>query len=1118
MFLIGFLTIAAIDFSSCNGNHYAVMCREGEKRVLLKFKKDVDDPSNRLSSWGEVVGDDCCRWEGVVCDNFTGHVIELSLGYSDKWRGLSGNINPCLQTLKHLRYLDLSGNDFTGLPFPSFIASMTQLRYIDLSNTGFVGTIPHELGNLSSLRSLSLKTHYYGLMNIKNLEWLARLSYLEHLDLSGVIIAKELNWLQVINNLPFLVELHLLRCELDHFPPLLSAINFTSLAVLDLSGNYFSSLIPGWIFSLGSLVSLHLSDCNFMGQMPEGSWNLTSLQTLDVSHNYKLDSTLPNSLFSTTNSLVRLSLAHSGFHGPLPTLVPNMTNLSHLDLSSNNLDSTIPSWLYSFSHLEFLDLAYNRLEGGISNEIGNLTSAIFLNLSQNNLEGSLPNSIGNLVSLHSLDLSYNGLEESLPRSLGNLCNLISIDLSHNKFSGELFTLSSKCTAIHALEHMRLDDNQLSGHIPDQIGQFENLSSLLLSGNLLYGPIPETLGRLTSLYELSLEENQLNGTLPQSLGHLSKLQQLDVSNNLLHGTVSDVHFTNLANLKEFHASGNRLTLKVSPDWIPPFQLLEIELGSWHLGPKFPIWLQSQKNLETIDLSYTGISDEIPTWFWNSSFSVGRLNLSHNHIHGQISYIPSNIKRAFLSSNNLNGTLPRVSSDLIELDLSKNSFSGEISHLLCDRKNEAKYLAVLLLKENFLSGEIPNCWMAWQSMTVIDMGNNNLTGNIPSSMGHLGSLQSLHLRNNHLSGEISSSLQNCTKLVVVDLSENEFIGSIPTWMGERLLHLMVLILRSNKLDGVIPQAFCRISSLTILDLANNNLSGAMPWCINNITAMTMKRNFSGDATYQVSCRINNNKAICDYIDFLENAYLVTKGSNNRYDKILTLVTSIDFSNNNISGNIPEDLTSLLGLLSLNLSGNHLIGEIPKKIGDMGSLESLDLSRNQLGGEIPPSMSGLTFLSYLNLSYNNLSGKIPLSTQLQSFNASSFIGNRLCGLPLTKKCSVDDVRNVVHNEGVGSEVDWFYLSMAFGFAAGKISLSTQLQSFNASSFLANKLCGLPLTKNCNVDGETPNVGKERDNEGAGSEVDWFYLSMAFGFAVGFWGISIPILFIKLWRYACF
>ncbi|KAL7219693.1 hypothetical protein ACSBR2_012704 [Camellia fascicularis] len=1028
--LIGFLTIAAIDFSFCNGNHdVVVMCREGEKQTLLQFKKDLEDPTNGLSSW--EVEDDCCKWEGVVCDNFTGQVLELNLRNSytdgivdgvsqryDKFR-LNGKINPCLQKLKHLKYLDLSENDFTNIPFPPVIASMTQLQYINLSNAGFVGTIPHQLGNLSSLRSLSLQS----IMNVENLQWLSGLSRLEHLDLSGVNLVKVPNWLLVINNLPFLVELRLVGCELDHFPPFLSAINFTSLAVLDLSANQFGSLIPGWIFNLGSLVYLRLSSCHLIGPIPQGSWNLTSLETLDVSYSQNLNSSLPNSLFSTTNSLVYLSLTNCGFQGPFPTIVPNMTNLSYLDLSYNSLNSTIPSWLYSFSRLEVLnlgsnrlegrlpnsignlaylsslDLSYNLLEGRLPNSIGNLASLYSLDLSYNGLEGRLPNSIGNLASLEILQLSYNGLEESLPGSLGNLCNLRHIGLSHNKFSGELCTSSSKCIAIHALEDMLLDGNKLSGHIPDQIGQFQNLTFILLSGNLLSGPIPETLGRLTSLRTLSLEDNKLNGTLPQSLGQLSKLLELHVSNNLLEGTVSEVHFTNLANLRQFHASGNRLTLKVSPDWIPPFQLLEIELRSWHLGPEFPIWLQSQKQLDIIDLSCTGITDRIPTWFWNLSSSTTYLNLSHNQLHSEISYIPGDVGRVFLSSNNLNG-------------------------------------------------EISDCWMAGPLMTVIDMGNNNLKGNIPSSMQYLGGLQSLHLRNNHLSGEISSSLQNCNNLVMFDLCENKFIGSIPTWMGERLLHLTVLILRSNKLDGMIPLELCRISSLQILDLANNNLSGAIPWCINNITSMAMKRNSGVDLTYRVTC--SSKRLGCWSSAYLDNANLVTKGSNYQYDKILALVTIIDVSNNNLYGSIPEELTGLLGLLSLNLSRNHLIGVIPKKMGDMVSLESLDLSKNQIRGEIPPSMSGLTFLSYLNLSYNNLSGKIPLSTQLQSFNASSFLGN--------------------------------------------------------------KLCGLPLTKNCSVDGEKPNVGNE------GSEVDWFYLSMAFGFAVGFWGISIPTLFIKSWRYVYF
>ena len=167
------------------------------------------------------------------------------------------------------------------------------------------------------------------------------------------------------------------------------------------------------------------------------------------------------------------------------------------------------------------------------------------------------------------------------------------------------------------------------------------------------------------------------------------------------------------------------------------------------------------------------------------------------------------------------------------------------------------------------------------------------------------------------------------------------------------------------------------------------------------------------------------------------LVIKGQVLEYTTNLGLLRTIDLSKNNLSGEIPKEVTSLQGLISLNLSFNILTGWIPENIGAMGSLESLDFSVNQLSGEIPPSMSSLTFLSQLNLANNNLIGRIPLSSQLQSLNASSFIGNKLCGPPLIDNCTINNVKPNTKNDGStnigGREVDWFYVSMALGYVVG-------------------------------------------------------------------------------------
>ncbi|XP_028071292.1 receptor-like protein EIX1 [Camellia sinensis] len=275
-----------------------------------------------------------------------------------------------------------------------------------------------------------------------------------------------------------------------------------------------------------------------------------------------------------------------------------------------------------------------------------------------------------------------------------------------------------------------------------------------------------------------------------------------------------------------------------------------------------------------------------------------------------------------------------------------------------------------------------------------------GNIPPSIGNLNFLAEMHLRHNNLSGELPQSLQHCTNLLTLDLGENEFTGSIPIWIGNTFSNLIVLNLRANKFQGDIPYELCRLGALQILDLAHNNLSGLVPRCFNNFSAMARKQNSSNHLSYYTYRG-----------EYFESATLVTKGREVLYTTNLKLVTSMDLSENNLFGEIPEELTRLVGLWSLNLSRNHLTGRIPKNIGDMGQLESLDCSLNQL------------------------SGKIPSSTQLQSLDESSFIGNKLCGPPLTNCSTNTAIAKVGHGgeEDEGLSEVWFFSSLALGFVVG-------------------------------------------------------------------------------------
>jgi len=93
-----------------------------------------------------------------------------------------------------------------------------------------------------------------------------------------------------------------------------------------------------------------------------------------------------------------------------------------------------------------------------------------------------------------------------------------------------------CNDDYVIE-LKLDENQLEGSLPDEIGVLLSLESLNADDNSITGSIPSTIGNLKNMIEIDIDTNYFGGTLPDEIYNLSELQILDIDTNTFTGTIS-----------------------------------------------------------------------------------------------------------------------------------------------------------------------------------------------------------------------------------------------------------------------------------------------------------------------------------------------------------------------------------------------------------------------------------------------------------------------------------------------------------------------------------------------------------------------------------------------------